>query len=161
PGEASNLFFTGGPLAGSQPVNEGFYRSTNGGATWTAVANVSEVMCFGFGAPAPGQSYPSIYIVGWVNNVYGIWQSTNDAQSWTQIGTYPQGDLDQIKTISGDPNVYGQVYVGFAGSGYAYLPASPVSGPAAPVISTGVVNSNDSVTLTGTAPDGATVTVSD
>jgi hypothetical protein len=33
--------------------------------------------------------------------------------------------------------------------------------PAAPVISKGVVNSNDSVTLTGTAPDGATVTVSD
>ena len=33
--------------------------------------------------------------------------------------------------------------------------------PAAPAISTGVVNANDSVTLTGTAPDGATVTVSD
>jgi parallel beta-helix repeat protein len=31
----------------------------------------------------------------------------------------------------------------------------------APVISSDVVNSNDSVTLTGTAPDGATVTVSD
>ena len=35
------------------------------------------------------------------------------------------------------------------------------SSPAAPVISTGVANSNESVTLTGTAPDGATVTVSD
>ena len=33
--------------------------------------------------------------------------------------------------------------------------------PAAPVISNGAVNANDSVTLTGTAPDGATVTVSD
>ena len=33
--------------------------------------------------------------------------------------------------------------------------------PAAPVISTGVENSNASVTLTGTAPDGSTVTVSD
>ena len=33
--------------------------------------------------------------------------------------------------------------------------------PAAPVISAGAVNSNDSVTLTGTAPDSATVTVSD
>jgi hypothetical protein len=36
--------------------------------------------------------------------------------------------------------------------------ASP---PAAPVISTGEANSNDSVTLTGTAPSGSTVTVSD
>ena len=33
--------------------------------------------------------------------------------------------------------------------------------PAAPVISTGVENSNESVALTGTAPDGSTVTVSD
>ena len=43
-------------------------------------------------------------------------------KSWVQIGTYPENSLDEIKTISGDPNVYGQVYVGFAGSGYAYLP---------------------------------------
>ena len=85
---------------------------------------MQDVSCFGFGAPAPGQSYPSIYIVGWVNNVYGIWQSTNNAQSWTQIGTYPDSSLDQITTISGDPNIYGQVYVGFGGSGYAYLPAT-------------------------------------
>ena len=37
----------------------------------------------------------------------------------------------------------------------------PPPAPAAPVISTGVANSNESVTLTGTAPDGSTVTVSD
>ena len=36
---------------------------------------------------------------------------------------------------------------------------SSTSAPAAPAISTGVENSNQSVTLTGTAPDGATVTV--
>src|SRR5208282_3328863 len=38
---------------------------------------------------------------------------------------------------------------------------STTTPPAAPVISTGVANSNESVTLTGTAPDGSTVTVSD
>ena len=61
----------------------------------------------------PGQSYPAIYIVGYVNNVYGIWQLTNNAQSWTNIGTDPTGELDEIYTISGDPNQYGEVYVGF------------------------------------------------
>src|SRR5262249_12606213 len=120
PGEAGNLFYTPGIEA--QP-NDGFYQSTNGGVTWNTVPNVNAVDAFGFGAAAPGQSYPAIYIAGWVNNAYGIWQSINDAQSWTQIGTYPNGSLDQIRTISGDPNVYGQVYVGFAGSGYAYLSA--------------------------------------
>ena len=130
-----NLFFTPGPIGGSQPVNVGFYRSTDQGATWTAVPNVLEVSTFGFGAPAPGQSYPSIYIVGWVNNVYGIWESDNNAQSWTQIGTYPIGSLDQITTISGDSNKYGQVYLGFRGSGYAYLPAGSSASPGPQVLS--------------------------
>ncbi|MFZ0204667.1 MAG: hypothetical protein WAL59_00820, partial [Roseiarcus sp.] len=126
PGEASNLFYTGGPQGtlSSTPANDPFYRSTNGGATWTAVPNVLDVFCFGFGAAAPGQSYPAIYIVGYVNNVYGIWQSTNRAQSWTSIGTYPLGELDRINAISGDPNHFGEAYVGFAGGGYAYLPAA-------------------------------------
>ena len=38
---------------------------------------------------------------------------------------------------------------------------STTTPPAAPVISSGVANSNESVTLTGTAPAGSTVTVSD
>jgi parallel beta-helix repeat protein len=41
------------------------------------------------------------------------------------------------------------------------LTAKSTPPPAAPVISSGVENSNESVTLTGTAPDGSTVTVSD
>ena len=162
PGQAGNLFFTGGPLSGPQPINEGFYRSTNGGTTWTAVPNVLEVNCFGFGAPAPGQSYPSIYIVGWVNNVYGVWQSNNNAQSWVQIGTYPLNSLDQIKTISGDPNTYGQVYVGFQGSGYAYLPAAAAS--AGPTVSSvmetpasGDFNAGHTVSLTLTFSAAVTV----
>jgi hypothetical protein len=131
PGEASNLFYTGGPVGqpSSKPANEPFYRSTNGGATWTTVPNVLDVFTFGFGAAAPGQSYPAIYIVGYVNNVYGIWQSTNNAATWTNIGTYPTGDLDHISTISGDPNHYGEVYVGFYGGGYAYLPAASTTAP--------------------------------
>ena len=61
-----------------------------------------------------------MYMVGWVNQyLYGVWQSINDAQSWIQIGTWPDGTLDKITTITGDPNVFGKVYVGFSGSGYA------------------------------------------
>jgi hypothetical protein len=126
PGNAGHLFYTGGAQNGSTastPVNEPFYRSINGGATWTVVPGVLDVTTFGFGAAAAGQSYPAIYIVGYVNNVFGIWQSVNNAQSWTSIGTYPTGALDLIGTISGDPNNYGAVYVGFSGGGYAYLPA--------------------------------------
>ena len=157
PGEAGNLFFTGGQVGGStltQPQTEAFMRSTNGGASWTAVANVLDVSCFGFGAPASTGGYPSIYIVGYVNNVYGVWQSNDNAQSWVQLGTFPNNSLDQITTISGDPNIYGQVYLGFRGSGYAYLPAAPAA-PAGPSVtgltespSTGDLNAGKTVTLT-------------
>ena len=87
----------------------------------------------------------------------------NNAQSWTQIGTYPKTVLIQITTISGDPNNYGQVYVGFAGSGYAYLPAaSPSCCPPrcrsiTETTASGDLNAGHTVTLTltcGASGDG-------
>ena len=60
---------------------------------------------------------PSVY-------TYGIWQSDNAGSAgatptWKQLGSWPLGSLDRIVTISGDPGIYGRVYVGFGGSGYA------------------------------------------
>jgi Bacterial Ig-like domain/Bacterial Ig domain len=172
PGQAGHLFFTGGQQGNRGSPNpasfEGFYHSTDGGATWTAVPNVLEVYCFGFGKSASPDGPPAIYIVGWVNNVYGIWQSNDDAQSWTKIGDWPTGSLDAIKTISGDPDIYGQVYVGFAGSGYAYLSAD--GSASAPIIvsfsvDSGIlgdcVTNDDTLTLSGTAAANSTVKVYD
>src|SRR5262249_38179637 len=88
--------------------------------TWTAVPNVLEVLAFGFGKELLGSSYPTIFIAGWVGGVYGIWRSDDEAQSWTQISDFPLGSLDAVKAVEGDKNVYGTVYIGFNGSGYAY-----------------------------------------
>ncbi len=162
PGEAANFFFTGGLQgnfsASSPDTDEPFMRSTDGGSTWTAVPNVDEVITFGFGSAAPGQSYPTIYIAGWVNGVYGIWQSSNNAQSWIQIGTYPDGSLEQITTISGDANTYGQVYVGFSGGGYAYLPGAPVVSGVATSPSTGTELAGSTIVFTVTFNSPVAVT---
>ena len=160
PGEAGNLFFTRRPLSGSTPMMA-FITQPTRGRPGQLFPMCNQVNCFGFGAPAPGQSYPSIYIVGYVNNVYGIWQSSDDAQSWVQIGTYPSGSLDGIKTISGDPNVYGQVYVGFSGSGYAYLPAATITPSVAGVTaspSTGIEVAGNTITFTLKMSEAVTVT---
>lgn len=135
PGSAGELYFTGGPQ-GDPNVNDNqlFMHSTDGGATWQAIAGVTEVLTFGFGAAKEEGGPASINIVGYVNGDYGIWQSDDSGQSWFQIGETPMGSLDTIKTISGDLDEYGQVYIGFGGSGFAYLPGelNPGNSPAEP-----------------------------
>jgi photosystem II stability/assembly factor-like uncharacterized protein len=119
PGKAGHLFFTGGQQSGDAPSGP-FVRSTDGGATWKELPGVLEVHAFGFGKEAPGSTYPTVFIAGWVKGAYGIWSSTNEGQSWSRIGDYPLGSLDEVKAVDGDKSTYGIVYVGFAGSGYAY-----------------------------------------
>lgn len=124
PGNAGNLFFTPGVNTGASsfPSGVNFKRSTDGGATWTNVANVQDVFAFGFGAAKPGGSgYPAIYIYGWVSGVGGLWESDDNAATWSQLtGLYPNNSMDTPSTVEGDANKYGWVYMGGGGSGYSY-----------------------------------------
>jgi hypothetical protein len=162
PNEAGNLFFCAGSASGQTLTNSGgqaFVRSTDGGATWTAVPNVLGVLTFGFGAPAISGGYPTIYIAGWVNGVYGIWRSTDNASTWAQIGLWPINSLDAVETVSGDMNTYGRVYVGFGGSGYAYgdtSDAAPWVDFTAPTPTATVDGS--SVTLSATSSGAVAIT---
>jgi hypothetical protein len=120
PGEAGHLFYTGGPQGcGKHPCPESFWRSVDGGATWQSMPAAKEVIAFGFGAPKVTGGYPTIFIAGWVGRVYGIWRSDDRGDTWSNIGTWPNGNIDQVVAVSGDMNNYGVAYVGFAGSGAA------------------------------------------
>ena len=120
PGKAGHLFFSSGHQTGANPAGTSFMRSTNGGATWTEVPNVLEVYAYGFGKAASGSDYPAIFIAGYVNRVWGIWRSDDNAATWVKIGDYPLGNFNTIKTLSGDMDRFGRIYVGFGGSGAAY-----------------------------------------
>ena len=48
------------------------------------------------------------------------WRSDDEGASWSQIGDFPLGRLDEVKAIEGDKDVGGRVYIGFSGSGYVY-----------------------------------------
>jgi len=78
------------------------------------------VLDFGFGMAKTKVGYPSIYIAGWVGGVYGIWRSDDEGDSWSNIGTYPNNNIDTVAVVNGDMNAYGAAYVGFLGSGFAY-----------------------------------------
>jgi photosystem II stability/assembly factor-like uncharacterized protein len=127
PGHAGNLFFTAGAQGPPHSSSNGFYRSTDGGTSWSAVSNVREVYSFGFGKPAPGQLYPAIFIAGWVSHGggssynYGVWRSIDNASTWTEIGDgFPTGSFEQIEAVEGDSNTFGTVYVGTTGNGWYY-----------------------------------------
>jgi len=126
PARAGHLFFTSGQQGDPRERNPSedarFMRSTDGGATWRAIPDVKEVYAFGFGKAE--KTYPTIFIAGWVRGQYGIWSSADEGATWTRVGPeYPLGSLDAVKTIDGDKDELGTVYVGFAGSGYAYFKA--------------------------------------
>ena len=59
----------------------------------------------------------------WTIYDYGLWRSDNcsasgGCTSWNNIGTWPNGSMDNIRTITGDPSIWNCAYIGFGGSGY-------------------------------------------
>ncbi len=161
PGEAGNLFFTGGPQAASianAPANEPFMRSTDGGTHLDSSCQCvgSELLWVRCGRAGPELPFN---LHRWMGQ-QRLWHLAIDqlVPSWTQIGTYPLNSLDEIRTISGDPNVYGQVYIGFSGSGYAYLPGGPLVSSVSASTPTGTEFPGNTITLTVTMTEVVTVT---
>jgi photosystem II stability/assembly factor-like uncharacterized protein len=96
----------------------GLYRAGDG-RPFERLAGVTEIHAFGFGRAAPGANEPALYLVGTVSGQYGVFRSTDGAASWQRIND----DAHQwglILQISGDPKVFGRVYVGTHGRGVQY-----------------------------------------
>ena len=124
PGKAGHIFFTSGSQTCPCPGGRAFHRSTDGGSSWSTVTYVQDVWSFGFGAAKPeSNGYPALYLYGWVNGIGGLWRADNidGTPTWTQLsGLFPLGRFDQVKVVEGDNNIFGTVYIGFAGSGFIY-----------------------------------------
>lgn len=106
------------------PTSSGLYHSTNSGVSFTQIASIGGAPVVGFGMPAPGATYPAIYVVGTVSGVYGIFRSIDEGNSWTRINDDAH-QYGQLEAISGDPQIYGRVYLGTSGRGIIYGDFSP------------------------------------
>jgi hypothetical protein len=96
----------------------GLYRAGDG-QRFKRQPAVTQIHAFGFGRAAPGAAEPALYLVGTVSGQYGVFRSTDGAASWRRIND----DAHQwglILHVSGDPKVYGRVYVGTHGRGVLY-----------------------------------------
>jgi hypothetical protein len=131
PGKNGNLFFASGPQGNpsSGPGSVPLYRSTDGGQNWFAVPNVTNPVAVSCGATKPGATYPTCYVVGWVDvhdgkrATYGIFRSIDADQGrpgWVKVEDYPNGNMDQAYVIAADLNIWNQWYIGFGGSSFAY-----------------------------------------
>jgi hypothetical protein len=155
PGQAGHLFATAGQVGNTKPNATSLWRSTDGGSNWSAVPNASEIYDVAIGAIAPGHTYPSIYFIGWYNNVYGIWQSVDNAVTWTQVGPWPMGWLDDVSVIKASPDTYGNIYVAAVGSGYYFGTLNP----ALTADSHGVATVTGTLTTSAQAPKSVRSTI--
>ena len=94
-------------------------HSTDSGKSYEAVTSVTEAYALGFGKAAPGKTYPALYLIGKVGDVTGFFRSDDKGASWVRIND----DMHQwgfCTVITGDPRVYGRVYIGTGGRGIIY-----------------------------------------
>lgn len=120
PGRAGDLWLTGGDGL--------LYHSTDAGATFAQVSSVATVATLGFGKAAPGASYPAIYLTGIVAGVQGVFRSTDEGNTWTRINDDAEQWAWIGQTITGDPNIFGRVYLGTNGRGILYADPKPMAG---------------------------------
>jgi photosystem II stability/assembly factor-like uncharacterized protein len=97
----------------------GLYHSPDSGKTFARMDGVGELLGFGFGKGAPGADSPALYMIGVVNGQRGILRSDDGAGSWVRIND-DQHQWGLVLQVSGDPKLYGRVYVGAHGRGIIY-----------------------------------------
>lgn len=98
----------------------GLYRSIDYGKNFTKLENVQEARLFSFGKNKPGQTNPSAYVYGRINNTTGIFRSDDMGGTWKRINHDALQIADDPKSMVGDRKVYGKVYVGTGGRGIYY-----------------------------------------
>ncbi|MEU1401295.1 1,4-beta-glucanase [Streptomyces sp. NPDC005728] len=98
----------------------GLYRSTDAGASFSKVAGCRASYTLGFGKAADGSDYPAIYQVGSAENITAVLRSDDEAKSWVRINddSHQWGYIGDA--VTGDPRVYGRVYLATNGRGIQY-----------------------------------------
>jgi hypothetical protein len=98
----------------------GLYRSTDGGASFTKIDSCWASYTLGFGKAADGADYPAIYMVGSTEAITAVYRSDDEAGSWVRINDDAHQWGWTGETITGDPRVYGRVYLATNGRGIQY-----------------------------------------
>ncbi|MFI1329997.1 xyloglucanase [Streptomyces sp. NPDC020845] len=113
PGTEGDIWLAGGSVNGTY----GLWHSTDSGVTFTKLSNVQQADTIGFGKAAPGASYQTLYTSAKIGGTRGIFRSTDAGASWVRINDNAHQWAWTGGAITGDPRVYGRVYVSTNGRG--------------------------------------------
>ncbi len=108
----------------------GLFRSTDSGASFTKISGVDSGISVGYGKSAPGRTYHALFLAGKVDGVDGVFRSDDTGATWVRINDDQHQYGNMGEAITGDPRVYGRVYLGTNGRGILY--ADRVGGPNTP-----------------------------
>ena len=98
---------------------DGLYRSTDSAANFARVPGSTSAYAVGFGMAAEGSDYPAIYLLGGAGEESGVLRSDDAGETWQRI----DDDAHQfgwLSHVTGDPRIYGRVYLGTGGRGIIY-----------------------------------------
>ncbi|MEU3888529.1 RICIN domain-containing protein [Streptomyces sp. NPDC029041] len=114
PGIAGDLWISG--------YGKGLLHSTDGGRTFSTLKTVESASALGFGKAKPGARYQTLYLIGTVKGVTGVFRSTDKGATWLRVNdkAHQWGAIGGVGVITGDPDTYGRVYVGTNGRGLQY-----------------------------------------
>src|SRR5262245_4407711 len=93
----------------------GLERSTNGGASWSLVASLTNVTCYAIAFAPDGTAY--------VGTVDGVWKSTNGGATFAPTTSLGIGPNDQVSALVLDPTDPLRIWIGIVD----YLGLQPVS----------------------------------
>ncbi|MFB6636500.1 cellulose binding domain-containing protein [Streptomyces chartreusis] len=124
PGTKGDVWVAGGAADGAY----GLWHSTDAGATFTKLSGVEQADTIGFGKAATGASYQTLYTSAKIGGVRGIFRSTDKGATWTRINDDAHQWGWTGAAITGDPRVYGRVYVSTNGRGVVYGDTSDAGG---------------------------------
>ena len=77
-------------------------------------------MIIGLGKAKDKDSYQSLYTNSKINGKYGIYRSDDKGATWIRINDDKHQFGAANSTITGDPRIYGRVYLGTNGRGIIY-----------------------------------------
>ncbi|MBB4960827.1 cellulose binding domain-containing protein [Micromonospora polyrhachis] len=128
PGTAGDIWLTG-----AEAASGGIWRSTDAGASFTKLTTITGAVSVGFGRAAPGRTHPAVFTMGTVDGRTGVYRSDDTGVTWVRINDDQHQYGNAGEAITGDPRIYGRVYLGTNGRGILYGDrlGGPTTGPTA------------------------------